>query len=678
MSAASTSKESRSKESTWRLLTPHLVLASFSAIMLVGVVVGFDWLSGARSGRGWILALSSLAIVAWTLLWSLRWSRQVLAGASPEQIITLPQRFARLHGGSWAAGTAVLGGVWLLLSPYQSEVALLVVIAGVLVGMGAWLVALLSTPYVLGPRWQQAISEMRSRGSSWGRHGQSLQRRVALLLGTLVFFACAFALYSAFAMQREIVAYYAQSQAQEVAQRLGTELRNSGKPADVDVCGFLANSLPSGSAAAWHQPDTNPDGLACNLGLGVDELAALALFRGTGARMADPGRDLEGAIVRSQWGNLALLVPRPEWTRRATLVLSVFFTILFLFSAWLASLVSRGMTWGVLDLKQQVQRMESGDLQTPFQPQTLDEVGELAVSMERMRQGVSDMVETIRSLNLTLEQKVKLRTEELQQANEELVLAMERLKAAQAQLVTSEKLASLGRLLAGLAHELRNPVNAIVNNAEPLKEKLGRYQEGDALDARTLQRLVKGAEVIEHAGKRTVALLQSLTNLSRPDAAERKSVSLMDVVQSAMTVMAHRLEEAKVEATLHLDPAVLVLGHAGELGQLVVNLLDNAIDAAAAQEDGPRQVSVLVSQAAEGAHLEVWDSGRGIADEDLPRLFEPFFTRKATGTGLGLAIVHQIATRHGASVDVRRSEGRTGFVVSFQASGRIDSLPGVY
>ncbi len=465
-------------EGLGRLMAPHGVLSALSGLLLVGVVVGFDWLSGSKSGRGWILGLAALGIVVWIVGWSWFWCRGVVRGMSPEGLVALPQRFARLHGGAWALGTALLGGAWLAFSPYQSEVALLVVMAGILTGMGAWLVALLTTPHLLGERWGHAVAEMRRKNAGWGRHGQSLQRRVALLLGTLVFFACGFALYSAFAMQREIVAFYAQAQGQEVASRLESHRLAAPAESPEERCVWLKTLLPTGGALAWAQ-DFGPSGaIACTAGLDVDSAAVMAAMRGSGTRIADPGRDLEGVILRNGSSALALFVPRPEWTRRATLVLSVFFTLLFLFSAWLAAQVSRGMTSGVLNLKAQVGRMEGGDLQTPFEPVSLDEVGELAVSMERMRQGVSDMVETIRSLNLTLEQKVKLRTGELEQANTELVKALQHLKAAQAQLVNSEKLASLGRLLAGLAHELRNPVNAIVNNAEPLKEKLSGIRKG--------------------------------------------------------------------------------------------------------------------------------------------------------------------------------------------------------
>ncbi len=178
--------------------------------------------------------------------------------------------------------------------------------------------------------------------------------------------------------------------------------------------------------------------------------------------------------------------------------------------------------------------------------------------------------------------------------------------------------------------------------------------------------MVKGAEIIDHAGKRTVALLASLTNLSRPDATENKPVVLADVVQSAMTVMAHRVEASSVQATLKLDPLAVVMGHAGELGQVLVNLVDNAIDAACSGT-GSRSITVQVASEPDGVHLTVWDSGPGVSEEDLPKLFEPFFTRKATGTGLGLAIVHQIVSRHGGSIEVKRQEESTGFIVRFPA-----------
>lgn len=637
-----------------------VALAVVCGVVLVSVVTGFERLSGARFGGLWALAAVCAGVAVWIGVWSMRLCSQALSGGVSEHLVRLPVRLAWLHGGSWALGSLLLGAGFLFLSRYQAEIAFLVVMAGCLTGMGAFLVALLATPLVLGARWGEAVRGIRQEGAGWGRYWQSLRRRMTLVLGSLVFFACGFALYSSFAMQREIVAFYARSQGEEVAAKVEDGVLD--RPGE--LCRLMEGLVPAGGALAWVSTETG--GGVCSVGVEVDAEGVAAVSRGTGSRMTDSQRDLEGAVFRLDGGVLTVFVPRPDWTKRVMAVLSVFFTLLFLFSAWLAGLASKSMTAGVLSLRAQVGRMEAGDLQTPFVAESPDELGELATSMERMRHGVSEMVETIRSLNLTLEEKVKQRTEQLEQANGELTVTLERLKAAQAQLVHSEKMASLGRLLAGLAHELRNPINAIVNNAEPLKEKLCGLEASQVLDARTVQRLAKGAEVIEHAGKRTVELLTSLSSLSRPDAAERKQVVLKAVVESAMKVMGHRFEGMGVSASLELEESAWVWGHAGELGQLVVNLLDNAIDAAASG-GRPGEVKVVVRREGEWAELSVWDNGSGVAAEDLPRLFEPFFTRKANGTGLGLAIVHQVVTRHAGSVEVVATQGRTGFVVRLPA-----------
>ena len=648
-------------EAPWKLVVPSLLLAVLSGGALVGVVTGFESLSGAWAGGGLGLLAMVGAVVLWIGGWSFRWARWALNSTEVERVMRLPIRVAWLHGGSWAAGALVLGAGLLLFSRYEAERALLVVMAGMLTGMGAFLVALLGTPLRLGFRWGDAVNRVRRSGNGWGAYAQSLRRRMTLVLGSLVFFACGFALYSSFALQRELVAFYARSQGEVVASKVEARLAASNQEG---LCDDLKALVPPGGALAW--VGAGPEARTCNEGQVVDIQGVSALAALAGTRVTDARLGLEGAISRFDKGVLAVFVPRPDWSKRVVAILSVFYTLLFLFSAYLAGLVSRGMTAGVLDLREQVGRMEAGDLQTPFVSGSPDEVGELAVSMERMRSGVSEMVETIRSLNLTLEQKVRLRTEELENANQELTVTLDRLKAAQTQLVHSEKMASLGRLLAGLAHELRNPVNAIVNNAEPLKEKLMAFDPAIPLDARTLQRLAKGAEVIEHAGKRTVELLASLTSLSKPDAAERKRVSLGAVVESAMKIMGHRFDASGVETSLELDESAVVDGHAGELGQLVVNLVDNAIDAAAAGS-GPGKVRVVVRRVGEEVELSVWDNGLGVAEEDRTRLFEPFFTKKAQGTGLGLAIVHQVVVRHGGTVEVVRQEDETGFVVRLSA-----------
>ncbi len=653
--------------SGWRgELWPGLRLAALSGAALMGMVLGFERLSGVSVGGTWALGVMVAVVVLVISLLSMGMFRRVLGESKAEEVLRLPGRLAWLHVLSWSGGALLLGAWVFLFSRYQAELAMLALMAGLLTGMGAFLVALLTTPWAISQRWHGAMVQLAREGRGWGRAGGSIRRKMTLVLGSLVFVACGFAMFSSFAVQREIVAFYARSQGEGVAGRV--EQRLEGTEGVVD-CQELGDLVPAGGAIVWggahrggaHRGGpTDRGGGHCVLGATLDVGAVQRALRSGGTRISEPSLDLEGAVFKVADESLVVFVPRPDWTKRLMALLSVFFSLLFLFSAWLAGMVSRSLTQGVLSLRHQVARMEAGDLSSSFEPDSPDEVGELAASMETMRRGVSEMVETIRSLNVTLEEKVRLRTEQLELANGELTAAMEKLTAAQAQLVHSEKMASLGRLLSGLAHELRNPVNAIVNNAEPLREKLGAIVERGSADEVTLQRLMRGAEVIENAGRRTVALLGSLGSLSRPEVAGAGPVVLAQVVSSALAIMAHRFETTGVQLEQILDWQCVVTGHEGELGQVVVNLVDNAIDACMGSPGG--RVRVVVESRPGVAILAVWDNGPGVAQEDVSKLFEPFFTRKDHGTGLGLAIVDQIVARHSGRMEVVRSSGETGFI----------------
>lgn len=256
--------------------------------------------------------------------------------------------------------------------------------------------------------------------------------------------------------------------------------------------------------------------------------------------------------------------------------------------------------------------------------------------------------------------------------------AHEALKRTQQQLLHSEKMASLGRLVAGVAHELNNPISFVLGNVHALQkynERLTRYLDaihaGD--DAAPLRRSLRIDALLadlpslmqgmQEGAQRTADIVAGLKRFSAVDREERAPVDLRGVVERAI----HWVQKGTAPG-FRVDwqpPAapVVVDGHAGQLMQVMMNLIQNAVDATAARSDGRL---VITLDAAEGhARLRCADNGPGLAPEVIDKVFDPFFTTKPVGqgTGLGLSISYGIVERHGGRFAAANGEGEGGGAV---------------
>lgn len=226
----------------------------------------------------------------------------------------------------------------------------------------------------------------------------------------------------------------------------------------------------------------------------------------------------------------------------------------------------------------------------------------------------------------------------------ELAAANSNLKAAQSEVLRSERLAALGQLTAGLAHELRNPLGTIKTSAEMLARKL----PVDDPIARELSGYIS-TEV-----DRTNELVKRFLDFAKPFRLRVEMVELREVIDRAAQTVAARAEARGCTIIRNDSPDVHELPiDAQWIGQLVSNLLANAIDASPAGS----VVTVLTRPAAGGAEIAVIDRGAGIAKENLGSIFNPFFTTKSEGTGLGLAIVSKIVDEHRGRIFVESEPG---------------------
>ncbi len=230
------------------------------------------------------------------------------------------------------------------------------------------------------------------------------------------------------------------------------------------------------------------------------------------------------------------------------------------------------------------------------------------------------------------------------------------LRAMEARMQRSERLADLGRVAAGLAHELRNPLAAMAGSIELLKGATGLREA----DARLMDIVLREAGRLEHL---TAAFLA----FSRPPPARRERVDLDRALAETLEVFANDPAAARVQVERTLAPATAWCDP-DQLRQVFWNLLANAAQATSAG-DARGTVRIACGPDGDAARFVVEDDGPGIAPGDLPQLFTPFFTTKERGTGLGLATVQRIVDAHGGSVTVESSPGEgTRFVVCLPAS----------
>jgi signal transduction histidine kinase len=350
----------------------------------------------------------------------------------------------------------------------------------------------------------------------------------------------------------------------------------------------------------------------------------------------------------------------------------------FALALGLVLLIVRDMVTPIRALEQRSDEMARGELARPLPPSgEADEIGRLTFAFEEMRRALRDKLRTTESLNVDLEREVRRRTEVLEQRNGELRDALEKLRRAQDDLVRTEKLASMGRLVAGIAHEINNPVNAVINTLGPLSETIHQIAlansgggAGAGVDVAALaQEAEEMLRVVERGAARSKAIVQALHNYSRGDEEIPRELNLVRSVDDTLDLLRHRLANVRVEK--QVEAGLRVTGFAGQIDQVFMNLITNAAQAIG---DRPRGGTIRVAAARVGGEVEIAiaDDGPGIPPEVIPRIFDPFFTTKdvGEGSGLGLSIVHGIIERHGGRirVDSRVGEGTT-FRITLPVAG---------
>ena len=365
----------------------------------------------------------------------------------------------------------------------------------------------------------------------------------------------------------------------------------------------------------------------------------------------------------------------------------------------LLPLMFRGHPIGVLALG----RKRSGHVFTSDDIELLRTLAnQAAIAVQNARS-----YEALEELTRDLDAKVKQRTEELRMSNDQLTQAYADLKATQNQLVQSEKMASLGQLVAGVAHELNNPASFVYGGLANLAEYVNRivkildaYRDVAIADERQVHTIeeLKTTLRLEYLLRETPELIrvcfegserinkivEDLRVFARADSGDRTRTILKDGIESTMRLLSTRLKRPGLTVQRSFGDVPPVEGDASQLNRVWMNLLTNALDAVETKADA--EIAVAVGQVDADAEIgngdggwvqvDIRDNGVGIAPADFDKIFEPFFSTKpiGRGTGLGLSIAYGAVKSHGGVITVHSEPGK-GTTVTVRLPTRASSRP---
>lgn len=317
-----------------------------------------------------------------------------------------------------------------------------------------------------------------------------------------------------------------------------------------------------------------------------------------------------------------------------------------------------------------------------------DEFGSLASSINKLVQWVGEYTHQLEIARQTLEHKVTERTQELEQTLQEL-------KQTQAQLIQSEKMTSLGNLVAGIAHEINNPTNFIYGNIQHISEYIQElfeliqlYQKYyptaiPEIEEKIVQMdldfiaedLPKILDSMQFGTERIRRIIVSLRNFSRLDEAEMKLVDIHEGIENTLLILSHRInQEIKVKREYNSLPFVECFP--AQINQVLLHIISNAIDAleevnqikVAIEDNFSPQIIIKTQQLAENLiQIQIKDNGVGIASEVKNKIFDPFFTTKpiGKGSGLGLFVCYNVVQKHQGKLEVISELGKgTEFNIS--------------
>ncbi len=288
------------------------------------------------------------------------------------------------------------------------------------------------------------------------------------------------------------------------------------------------------------------------------------------------------------------------------------------------------------------QKVAAGNLDHVIRVRSHDEMGILAAAFNDMTRRLKEAMQVIQHWNETLQKKVASKTEELERA--------------QSHLLRMERMATLGRLAAIIAHEINNPLAGIRTYAKLLRKRLAKQNNSLGEDD------VRYLELMESEAARCGDIVNDLLKFSRKQPLRLENHDAAHLAEEAIRLVQHRLDLQNIEVRKRLDPDLPQLSCNGQqIVQALIAIMINACEAM--PQEGVLEVSTSLAPGKAGVLFRVRDTGAGMDADTLEHIFEPFFSTKEEtyGVGLGLAVVYGIVKRHGGEIDVF-SEPRKGTV----------------
>ncbi|OGU17743.1 MAG: histidine kinase [Geobacteraceae bacterium GWC2_53_11] len=351
----------------------------------------------------------------------------------------------------------------------------------------------------------------------------------------------------------------------------------------------------------------------------------------------EPIIDLSGSVIGSLYVGM-LEQPHTALKKKVGLLFAGVLLAGSLFGLAVSGYIGNLLSRPIRELKGLVQRFSAGERDVRIEPYSGDEIGELAEEFNAMTAVLREREHAIIQLNRNLEAKVQERTAELEEKNQLLL-------KTQGELVKAEKLAAVGELAAGVAHEINNPMAIIRGNAEVLM-----------FDLKPGHPNREEAEIIAHQVARVESIVGNLLSFARHRRKALKPVALDHVLEDILRQVKHHVPLDGIEVRREYGMGnVAVEGDENQLGQVFTNLIVNAVQSMT--QGGVLTIRTIADSGAPVCRVEIEDSGDGIPPEQVNDIFTPFFTTRENGTGLGLSVSYGIIRNHGGGIAVRSEPG---------------------
>jgi signal transduction histidine kinase len=377
----------------------------------------------------------------------------------------------------------------------------------------------------------------------------------------------------------------------------------------------------------------------------------------------------EGRPVQDAVNILAMLVP----------VMTLLIIILF------RVFVKKNLLRPLKQVLDGVQRVNAGDLNVEVPVEVKDELGFLSHNFNQMTHSLRHYSENMETLVAERTTELEQKSIQLEKQKTALQTTLEDLKATQAQLIQSEKMASLGELTAGIAHEIQNPLNFVNNFSEINKELVNELKTELAtcnvqLVNEIADNIKENESKINHHGKRADAIVKGMLQHSRSSSGVKELTDINGLADEYLRLAYHglRAKDKSFNAEIKTDfdsstGRINIVPQ--DIGRVILNLINNAfyaVNEKKKQHWHGYEPTVSVSTRKENGKVEVSvkDNGNGISQKVLDKVFQPFFTTKPTGqgTGLGLSLSYDIIKAHGGEIKVETEEGEgSTFIIQLQA-----------